>query len=103
MEEKREKWRKRREYTPEYRAEVVRLCQVGDRSVGKICKELGLTESAVRTWIRRAETEAGHGPAGSLTESERDELVRLRKENKKLQMERDILKKATAFFANEHP
>jgi transposase len=93
--------RKRRSFTPEFKAEAVRLCQVGDRSVGQVAKQLDLTETALRDWIRRAEIDAGSGPPDVLTTAERDELKRLRQENKRLQMEREILKKAAAFFAKE--
>ncbi len=92
---------KRRAFTPDFKAEVVQLCAVGDRSIGQVAKDLALTETAVREWVRRAEIEAGHGPPGALTTEERDELRRLRRENKRLQMEREILKKAAAFFAKE--
>jgi transposase len=96
--------RKRRSFTKEYKAEAVRLVREGERvgkSVGKIAKELDLTETALREWVRRADIDAGDGPPGALTTTEREELTRLRRENKVLQMERDILKKAAAFFAKE--
>ena len=96
--------RKRRTFTPEFKAEAVRLCQVGDRSVSQIAKSLDLTETALREWIRRAEADAGNAAAQkeALTTREREELHQLRKENKRLQAERDILKKAAAFFAKEN-
>jgi transposase len=93
--------RKRRSFTAEFKAEAVRLCQVGDRTVRQVAKDLDLTETALRDWVRRAEVDAGEGPPGALTTAEREELTRLRRENKRLQMERDILKKAAAFFAKE--
>jgi transposase len=96
--------RKRRSFTKEYKAEAVRLVREGERSgksVGKIAKELDLTETALREWVRRADIDAGDGPPGALTTTEREELARLQRENKVLQMERDILKKAAAFFAKE--
>jgi transposase len=93
--------RKRRSFSPEFKAEAVRLCKVGDRSVGQVAKQLDLTETALREWIRRAEIDGGSGPADALTSAEREELKRLRQENKRLQMEREILKKAAAFFAKE--
>ena len=93
--------RKRRAFSAEFKAETVRLCKVGDRSIGQVAKDLGLTETAVREWVKRADVEAGKGPPGELTSAEREELTRLRRENKRLQMERDILKKAAAFFAKE--
>ena len=61
------------------------------------------TETALRSWVRQAENDAGRGAPGALTTEEREELGRLRRENRTLRMERDILKKATAFFAKENP
>jgi transposase len=93
--------KKRRHFTPEYKAEVVALFRKGGRTAGELSRDLGLTETSVRAWIRQAEIDDGKGPAGALTTAEREELTRLRRENRVLQMERDILKKATAFFAKE--
>lgn len=94
--------RARRKFSAEYKAEVVELCRTSGKSVGAIAKEIDLTETCVREWIRRAEVEAGRGPAGALTTAEREELSKLRRENRTLRMERDILRKATAFFAKEN-
>src|SRR5271170_6864517 len=93
--------RKRRKFTAEFKAEAVRLCKAGDRGVGQVARDLDLTETALREWVKLAEVDAGKGPPGALTTAERDELTRLRRENKRLQMEREILKKAAAFFAKE--
>jgi len=93
--------RQRRSFTAEFKAEAVRLVRESGKSAGQIAKDLDLTETALREWVRRAEIDAGRGPKGALTTAEREELTRLRKENRVLQMERDILKKATAFFAKE--
>jgi len=93
--------RKRRKFTAEFKADAVRLCQTGERSIGQVAKDLDLTETALREWIKRADIDGGRGPAGALTTAEREELTRLRRENKRLQMEREILKKAAAFFAKE--
>ncbi len=93
--------RKRRTFTPEYKAEAVRLVGVGDRNVGEVAKALDLPETALRNWTKLAAIEAGKGPAGALTTADREELVRLRRDNKRLEMEREILKKAAAFFARE--
>jgi transposase len=82
--------------------EAVRLCKVGDRSIGQVAKDLDLTEGALREWVKRVDVDAGKGPPGALTTAEREELMRLRRENKRLQMEREILKKAAAFFAKEN-
>jgi transposase len=94
--------RKRRAFTPEFKAEAVRLCRVGDRSIRQIAIDVDLTETALREWVKRAETDAGNGPPEALTTTERDELRELRKRVKRLEMEREILKKATAFFAKEN-
>jgi transposase-like protein len=93
--------RKRRHFTPEYKAEVVRLAQTSGKTAGQLARELDLTETAVRSWIKQAEVDAGKGSGGALTTAEREELAALRREVKSLRMEREILKKATAFFAKE--
>lgn len=93
--------RKRRKFTPEFRAEVVALCRAGDRSITQVAKDLDLTETAVREWVKRAEVDAGRGAPGELTTAEREELAKLRRENKQLRMEREILKQAATFFAKE--
>ncbi len=93
--------RKRRAFTPEFKAEAVRLVKVGDRTIRQVAKDLDLTETALREWVKRAEVDAGQGTPGALTTGEREELMRLRRDNKRLQMEREILKKAAAFFAKE--
>lgn len=93
--------RRRRSFTAEFKQEAVRLCGAGDRTIGQVAKDLDLTETALREWVKRAEIDAGKGPVGALTTEEREELTRLRRENKRLQMEREILKKAAAFFAKE--
>ena len=93
--------RKRRSFTPEFKAEAVRLVREGSKSLSQLARDLDLTESALRNWVRAADVEQGKGPESALTTAEREELVRLRKEVRQLQMERDFLKKAAAFFAKE--
>jgi transposase len=93
--------RARRAFTPEFKAEAARLCKVGDRTTTQVAHDLDLTETALREWLKRAEIDTGEGPPGALTTDERAELTHLRRENKRLQMEREILKKAAAFFAKE--
>ncbi len=66
-----------------------------------MAQDLDLTETALREWVNRADVDAGNGPPGALTSAEREELTKLRRENKRLQMERDILKAAATFFAKE--
>jgi transposase-like protein len=94
--------RKRRAFTTEFKAQAVRIVRESGKSVGTVARELDLTETALRSWVRQAEVDAGRGPAGVLTTDEREELGRLRREVRTLRMERDILKKATAFFAKEN-
>ena len=93
--------RKRRAFTDEFKTQTVRVVRESGKSIGAIARELDLTESAVRAWVRQAAIDAGHGPAGALTTEEREELGRLRREIRTVRMERDILNKATAFFAKE--
>ena len=93
--------RKRRSFTKEFRAEVVELCERGDRSIGQVARDLDLTETAVRSWVKQAAVDRGDGPAGALTTDEREELRRLRRENRQLREDRETLKKAAAFFAKE--
>ena len=93
--------RKRRSFSKEYKAEVVELIRKGGRRIGAVARELDLSETAVRRWVNQAEIDSGGGPAGASTTAEREELAQLRKRVKTLEMEREILKKATAFFAKE--
>ena len=99
---KQQKQRKRRFFSPEFKAEAVRLCKVGDRTIPQVAQELDLVETALRDWVKRSKVDAGDGPPDALTTDERDELRELRKRVKRLEMEREILKKATAFFAKEN-
>jgi transposase len=92
--------RRRRSFTPEFKAEIVELCQRGDRSVGQVARDFDLTETAVREWVRQAERDAGTRQDG-LTTDERTELAQLRRENRRLREDVEILKRATAFFAKE--
>ena len=76
------------------------MCRRGDRSVGQVAKDFDLTETAVRDWVRQADIDAGVRSDG-LTSAEREELTRLRRENRRLTEDVEILKRATAFFAKE--
>jgi transposase-like protein len=93
--------RKRRAFTTEFKAQAVRVVRESGKPIGTVARELDLTETALRSWVRQAEVDAGRGAAGALTTDERTELGQLRREVRTLRMERDILKKATAFFARE--
>ena len=93
--------RTRRSFTQEFKADAVKLVQAG-RSATQVSADLDLTEGSLREWVRRAEADAGTGSPEVLTTEERQELARLRKENKVLRMEREILKAAATFFAKEN-
>jgi len=93
--------RERRTFNDEYKQQVLELVRTGDKSVSQICRDLDLTESSVRKWIQADQTTNGTMTQNSLSETDQQELERLRSENKRLKTERDILKKATAFFAKD--
>lgn len=92
--------RPRRQFDEEFRSQAVRLVLDEGKTVGTVARDLDLTPSALRLWVNRARADRTHGKTG-LTTTEREELARLRKENRILREEREILKKAAAFFANE--
>jgi transposase len=92
--------RPRRFFPPEYKAEVVELIRTTGKTVGQVARELDLTETAVRQWVRCADLDAGRRSDGLIT-AERDELRRLRREVRDLREEREILRKAAVFFARE--
>jgi transposase-like protein len=94
--------RKRRAFTKEFKAQTVRLVRDSGKSIAVLARELDLSETVLRTWIRQAEVDAGQGRPGALTTDEREEFTRLRREVRTLRMEREILKKAAAFFAKEN-
>lgn len=92
--------RKRRTFTAEQKAQAVRLArELG--STAKAARDLDLTESSLANWVRQATVDEGAGKPGELTTGERDELHRLRRENRILEMERSFLKKAAAYFAED--
>jgi transposase len=89
-----------RPYPREFREGALQLVWEGDRPVAQIAHELGIAESCLRRWIKQAELDRGERDDGP-TSSEREELRRLRRENARLRQEKDILRKAAAFFARE--
>ncbi len=93
--------RKRPTYSAQFRAEAVKLVVDQQISIGDASQDLGISNSCLRKWVKQARIDGGQGPANALTTDEVNELRRLRKEVKTLRMEREILKKATAFFAKE--
>jgi transposase len=90
--------RTRRRFTEDYKAGAVRLVLDEGKTVAAAARDLGLTESSLRNWVEQARADRTKGRTG-LTTEERAELASLRKDNRELRMERDILKKAAAFFA----
>ena len=92
--------RPRRQFEDDFKAQAVRLVLDEGQTVAAVARDLDLTETALRDWVKRAQADRTHGRTG-VTTTEREELARLRKENRILREEREILKKAAAFFANE--
>lgn len=87
-------------YTPEFKAEAVRLVRSAtDKPASQIARELGVSDNALRSWVNQAQIDRGE--RGGLTSEEREELSKLRREVRVLRQEREILKKATVFFARE--
>lgn len=93
--------RKRREFTPEFKAGAVKLVLSEGKSTAEVARDLDLTESALRIWVQQAKADRAEGKPGALMTAEREELSRLRKRVRELEVERDILKNAAAFFAKE--
>jgi transposase len=91
----------RRSFIEEFKANAVRLVLEEGKSVCAAARDLDLTESALRNWVEQARANAGKGKPGALTTPEREEFSRLREENRILQEEREILRKAAAFFAKQ--
>ncbi len=99
MESSKQQRRPRRSFTRQFKAEIVELVRQPGNTAGSVARDLDLTETAVRDWVRQADIDQGRREG--LTTAEREELSRLRRENRVLREERDILKRATAFFARE--
>jgi transposase len=95
----RNKPRPRRSFSAEFKADIVERCRRGDRSIGQVARDFDLTETAVREWVKQAEVDAGE--RAGVTSDEREELTALRRENRRLRDDVEILKRATAFFAKE--
>ncbi len=94
--------KKRRSFSKDFKLEAVKLVKSGGLSVFAAARDLGIEQTSLRNWVRQYEVDHGKGPAGALTSQEQEELRRLRRENRQLRMEREILKKATAFFAKDN-
>jgi transposase len=94
--------RKRRSFTREYKAEVVRLVRASEKngkSIGQVAHEMDLTETSVRAWVKQAEIDEKNDPHGPMTTDDKLENTRLKRELRIVTMERDFLRKAAAFFA----
>ena len=91
--------RQRRSFTAEFKADVVALVRQPGNTAASVARDLQLTETAVRKWVAQADIDAGR--RDGLTTDEREELAQLRRENRRLQQDVEILKRATAFFAKE--
>jgi transposase len=90
---------RKRKYTAEFKAEAVKLAKSSGKPLTEVAKDLGIPHDSLYGWVRKSQPAAEEPP---LSESERAELNRLRKDNERLQMEREFLKKAAAFFAKEN-
>jgi transposase len=88
-------------YPPEFREEAVRLYRSSDKSIKKVSDDLGISSESLRAWLKQTDLDSGVRTDG-LTTEEREELRKLRRENRVLKEEREILKKAAAFFAQEN-
>jgi transposase len=93
--------KKRRSFSAQFKAEAVKILRDSGKSLSAVARDLDLTESSLRSWLKQTEIDAGRGAADALTTNEREEVNHLRREVRTLRMERDILEKATAFFAKE--
>ena len=91
--------RQRRYFSPAFKAQTVELIRESGKTIPEVCRDLDLSETAVRRWVQQAEIDDGR--AEGLTTDEKAELAALRRENRVLREEREILKKAAAFFAKE--
>ena len=89
-----------RPHPPEFRQRAVELVRLRDKPVAQIARELGISDSCLRNWVKQADVDDGHKPG--LSSDERAELVALRRKNRVLELEVEILKRASAYFAREN-
>ncbi len=94
--------KKKRSFSAEFKAEALKVVRESGKPVSAVARDLDLTESSLRNWVKQAEVDAGRGAAETLTTDDKEEIRRLRRELRTVTMEREILKKATAFFAKEN-
>ncbi|MBB2506538.1 transposase [Amycolatopsis echigonensis] len=88
-------------HPPEFRQRAVELARLGDKPVAALAKDLGISESCLRNWMAQADADE-NGSATKLTSAEKKELAELRRKNRQLEMENEILKRAAAYFAREN-
>jgi len=88
-------------HPPEFRQRAVELARLGDKPVAALAKDLGISESCLRNWMAQADAD-DNGSATKLTSAEKKELAELRRKNRQLEMENEILKRAAAYFAREN-
>jgi len=93
--------KQRRRFSREFKLEAVKLVKEGGVGITEAARDLGVHDTSLRRWIQQFDIDRGGGQAGALTTEEKEELRRLRREVRTLRMEREVLKKATAFFAKE--
>ena len=90
--------KKRKRYSPEFKRQAVEMVRTGGKPAVQVAKDLGIPDQTLNGWVLKAE---GHSPTTNFVETPEEELKRLRKDNERLRMERDFLKKAAAFFAKD--
>lgn len=93
--------KKKRRYTREQKAEAVRLVRVSGMTIADVARDLDIPPNTLWNWTQQAKVDAGEGTPEQMTTDEKKELARLRRDNRRLRMERDFLKKAAAFFARD--
>ena len=91
-----------RPHPPEFRQRAIALARLGDKPFPILAKELGISESCLRNWVAQAKIDENGGSDGRLTSAEKKELAQLRRKNKQLALENEILKRAAAYFAREN-
>jgi len=94
--------KKRRKFTPEQKAQAVRIVREAGKTLRQVAQEMDIPQSSLSRWVSQAKVDGRQDPLGPLTSEERAELVQTRKELRRVRMERDFLKKAAAFFAREN-
>jgi transposase len=85
----------------EFRLRAVQLARTGDKPVGVLAKDLGISESCLRNWLAQADADDAGGGTGRPTSGEKRELAELRRRNRRLEVENEILKRAAAYFARD--